>query len=136
VSRDIRREKATSNICTNQGLMSVATAVYLSVMGKAGMKQVASLNYHKSHYAAQQINQLDAYEVDMSKPFFNEFMVKCPASVQQINNQLLNEGIIGGIDLGEYYEHLRGVMLLAVTEMNTRDEIDGLVSALEQIAKE
>ena len=134
--QDIRREKATSNICTNQGLMSVATAVYLSVMGKAGMKQVASLNYHKSHYAAQQINQLDAYEVDMSKPFFNEFMVKCPASVQHINNQLLNEGIIGGIDLGEYYEHLRGVMLLAVTEMNTRDEIDGLVSALEQIAKE
>ena len=72
----------------------------------------------------------------MSKPFFNEFMVKCPNSVQHTNDQLLNNGIIGGVDLGAFYDHLQGVMLVAVTEMNSRDEIDELVSALEQIVKE
>lgn len=134
--QDIRREKATSNICTNQGLMSVATAVYLSLMGKHGMKTVANLAYHKAHYTAKQIDALDSYSVDFSKPFFNEFIVKCPAPIEEINEYLIERGFIGGYDLGQDYDHLQDHMLVAVTEMNTRDEIDEFVSALSDAVEE
>ncbi|MEO0563025.1 MAG: aminomethyl-transferring glycine dehydrogenase subunit GcvPA [Chloroflexota bacterium] len=133
--QDIRREKATSNICTNQGLMSVATAAYLSLMGKSGMKQVAELNYHKAHYAAQQIDALTGYDVDFSKPFFNEFVVKCSIPVADVNAHLAENGIIGGYDLGQDYDHLTGHMLLAVTEVNSRVEIDALVETLAELSE-
>jgi glycine dehydrogenase subunit 1 len=132
--QDIRREKATSNICTNQGLMGVAAAAYLSLMGKHGIKQVARLCYHKAHYAAKQIDALSGYEVDFSKPFFNEFVVKCPVPAQQVNERLIENGIIGGYDLGEDYDHLANHILFAVTEMNTRGEIDTLVDVLSELA--
>lgn len=132
--QDIRREKATSNICTNQGLMALSACVYLSLMGKCGLKTVAELCYHKAHYAAQQINALDGFQVDMSKPFFNEFVVKCPQPVATINEKLIERGIIGGYDLGQDYPHLKAHMLVAVTEMNRKDEIDTLVEALKEVA--
>ena len=131
--QDIRREKATSNICTNQGLMALAASVYLALMGKNGLKKVAELCYHKAHYAADQIDLLEGYEVQRDKPFFNEFVVKCPVSVEAINSELINRGIIGGYDLGQDYPHLQGHMLLAVTEMNRKDEIDALVAALSEV---
>lgn len=132
--QDIRREKASSNICTNQGLMSLAACIYLSLMGKNGLKQAATLCYHKAHYAADQINQLNGYSVDMGKPFFHEFMVKCPKPVAEINDRLIEQGIIGGYDLGQDYPHLKNTMLIAVTETNNRGEIDALVDALKEIA--
>ncbi len=133
--QDIRREKATSNICTNQGLMALAAAVYLSLMGKCGLRTVAELCYHKAHYAARQIDALEGYSVDSSKPFFKEFMVRCPRPVAEINAYLMDEwGIIGGYDLGQDYPHLENTMLVAVTEMNTREEIDALVGALKEAA--
>ena len=128
--QDIKRERATSNICTNQGLMALAASVFMALMGKNGLRQVGELNYHKSHYAAEQINRLDGYSVDMSKPFFNEFVVACPRPVQEINDALLEEGIIGGFDLGPHYFHLQDHMLLCVTETNGKDEIDRLVEVL------
>ena len=129
--QDIRREKATSNICTNQGLMALAACVYMSVMGKHGLRRAAELCYHKAHYAAQQIDALDGYSVDMSKPFFKEFVVTCPKPVAAINEALLEHwGIIGGYDLSKDYPARENQMLLAVTEMNTKDEIDTLVDAL------
>jgi len=131
----IRREKATSNICTNQGLNAVAAAVYMAAMGKCGLPQVASLCYHKAHYAAEAIALLDGYDVDLSVPFFNEFIVHCPKPVAQINEDLYQSfGIIGGYDLGQVYPSLEGYMLLCCTEMNTRAEIDALIEALEAIA--
>jgi glycine dehydrogenase subunit 1 len=131
--QDIRREKATSNICTNQGLMALAACVYMSVMGKTGLRRVAELCYHKAHYAAQQIDALDGYDVDMSKPFFKEFVVTCPKPVREINEFLLEHwGIIGGYDLSRDYEGRENQMLIAVTEMNTKDEIDSLVEALKE----
>lgn len=131
--QDIRREKASSNICTNQGLMALAAAVYMSLMGRYGMRRVAELNYHKAHYAAAEIDALDGYSVDISKTFFNEFVVKCPKPVEEINQALINEGVVGGYDLGADYEHLKDHMLLCVTEMNSRDEIDVLVKLLGKV---
>jgi glycine dehydrogenase subunit 1 len=130
----IRRDKATSNICTNQGLMALASGVYMSLLGKHGLRQVAELCYHKAHYAADQITKLDGYSLAFSDPFFNEFALKCPAPVQDINDHLLEHGILGGYDLGQDYAGLEDTMLLAVTEMNTRDEIDGLVEAFSEVA--
>lgn len=131
--QDIRREKASSNICTNQGLMALAATVYMSLMGKHGLRKAAELCYHKAHYAAKEIVGLPGYEVDESHPFFNEFVVKCPRSVSQINDRLIERGIIGGYDLGRDYAELSNYMLVCVTEMNPRDEIDALVEILKEV---
>jgi len=131
----IRREKATSNICTNQGLVALAAAVYMATLGRRGMRQVATLCYHKAHYAQQRIGEIDGFSVVGDGPFFKEFVVRCPCPVQEVNEYLLAEwGIIGGYDLGRDYAQLDGHMLLCVTEMNPREEIDMLVEALEEVA--
>ena len=131
----IKREKATSNICTNQGLIAVAATIYLSLLGKQDLRKVAELCWHKSHYAAQEIAKVPGYSVDTSKPFFQEFVVKCPMSVKAINPLLLDEqGIIGGYDLGQDYPHLPDHMLVCVTEMNSKDEIDDFVDALGEFS--
>jgi glycine dehydrogenase subunit 1 len=130
----IRREKATSNICTNQGLMALASAVYLSLLGKHGLKKVAELCYHKAHYTAGMISEVKGFRVLADQPYFNEFVVKCPKPAAEINAGLLEYGILGGYDLGEAYgpsmEHL---LLVAVTEMNSRDDIETLAEALEEV---
>ncbi len=133
--QDIRRDKATSNICTNQGLMALAAAVYLSAMGKNGLRKVAELNYHKAHYTADEIDKLNGFEVVRDKPFFNEFVVRCPVPVEQVNAHLIEQGIIGGYDLGQDYAHLQDHMLVCVTETNSRAEIDAFVSALAELQK-
>ncbi len=133
--QDIRRDKATSNICTNQGLMALAAAVYLSAMGKNGLRKVAELNYHKAHYTADEIDKLNGFEVVRDKPFFNEFIVRCPVPVEQVNAHLIEQGIIGGYDLGQDYAHLQDHMLVCVTETNSRAEIDAFVSALAELQK-
>jgi len=130
----IRRERATSNICTNQGLNTLAAAVYLAAMGRCGLSQVARLCYHRAHYAAEEIAVLDGYAVDLTEPFFNEFVVHCPRPVDEINEILLDEyGIVGGYDLSGAYPELENQMLACVTEMNPADEIDALVQALEEL---
>jgi len=130
----IRREKATSNICTNQALCALAAGVYLTVMGRRGLRQVAELCYHKAHYASRQINKLPGFEVQ-SRPFFKEFVVCCPRPPAEINARLLEREIIGGYDLGGDYPHLADYMLLCVTEMNTREQIDRLVAALREVGE-
>ena len=130
----IRRARATSNICTNQGLMMLAATVYLATLGKSGLRQVAELCYHRAHYAANQIDGLDDYSLLNDKPFFNEFVIHCPRPVHEVNEYLLeNWGIIGGYDLGADYPAMNDHMLLAVTEMNSREEIDALVTALAEV---
>jgi glycine dehydrogenase subunit 1 len=131
--QDIRREKASSNICTNQGLMALAGCIYLALMGKHGLRRVAELCYHKAHYAADQITDLPGYAVNQKLPFFNEFVVNCPRPVSEINAALFDQyNIIGGYDLSQDYPEREKQMLVAVTETNTRAEIDDLVEALEQ----
>ncbi|MDW8212204.1 MAG: aminomethyl-transferring glycine dehydrogenase subunit GcvPA [Roseiflexaceae bacterium] len=132
--QDIRRERATSNICTNQGLMALAAAVYLSLVGRQGLRRVAELCYHRAHYAAAQIAQLPGYQVLDRGPFFKEFIVRTPRPVGEINAALREQGIIGGYDLSVDYPHLGDAMLLCVTEMNSRADIDALVAALRAVA--
>lgn len=133
--QDIRREKATSNICTNQGLMALAACVYMSVMGKTGLQQAAHLSFQKAHYAAEQVSHLPGYHVWNSGTFFNEFVVQCPVPVKAVNTYLLEmHDIIGGYDLRQDYTALSNHMLLCCTETTTRDDIDELVVALSQIS--
>jgi glycine dehydrogenase subunit 1 len=129
----IRREKATSNICTNQGLMALAATVYLSILGKHGLGQVAELCYQKAHYAAQQLEALPGYQLWSQTPFFHEFVLRCPRPVAETNELLLENGILGGYDLSQDYPHMENCMLLAVTEMISKDEIDLLVSSLAEV---
>jgi glycine dehydrogenase subunit 1 len=132
----IRREKATSNICTNQGLMALASTVYMSLLGKNGLRQVSELCYQKAHYAAQQIANLPGFSLWTDTPFFHEFVVRCPKPVEEINEQLLDFGILGGYDLGNHFPGMDNYMLVAVTEMISREEIDSLVDALSEVSHE
>ncbi len=135
----IRRARATSNICTNAALTALAAAVYLATMGKTGLRKVAELCYHKCHYAAAEIGKIPDIAINPHAPnrcYFKEFTVALPQSVAKVNEQLLNKfGIIGGYDLGQDYPSLQNHMLVAITELNTRNSIDRFVDALRQICK-
>lgn len=126
----IRREKATSNICTNQALVALATTVYMSALGSNGLRQVAELCFHKAHYAADSIASKRGYTLEWNSPFFKEFVVRCDRPVSEVNDRLLEHNILGGLDLGAYYPELAGRMLICVTEKRTKRDIDRLVEAL------
>ena len=130
----IRREKATSNICTNEGLMALASTVYLSLLGKNGLRQLAELCFHKAHYAAEAIAGLPGYSLWSPIPFFNEFVIQTPVPAAEINDLLLDNDILGGYDLSQDFPALDRHMLLAVTEMNTREDIDRLVQVLSEVS--
>jgi glycine dehydrogenase subunit 1 len=131
----IKRARASSNICTNQGLMTLAAAVYLSQMGKQGLRRVAELCYHKAHYAAEQLSRVAGFSLVSRGPFFHEFVLRCPKPISEINRFLLEEwDILGGYDLGRDFPGLKDHMLVAVTELNTREDIDSLVTALGEFS--
>ena len=133
----IRREKSTSNICTNQGLMALAATVYLSLLGKQGFQKVANLCYQKAHYAAQEISKLEGYSLAFPKsPFFHEFVIRTPQPVSEINHHLEQHWILGGYDLSQVYPELKNHMLVAVTEKISKDDIDDLVVVLNEVAHE
>jgi len=126
----IRREKATSNICSNEALCALAAAVYLASLGKEGFRQVAELSLQKAHYAYQKLTKSGGCTPVFGTPFFKEFVVRCSRPVAEINAKLLKENIIGGLDLGRYYPELQNCMLLCVTENRSKAEIDRLVGGM------
>jgi glycine dehydrogenase subunit 1 len=126
----IRRERATSNICTAVALIALMSTIYLASFGRRGLRHVSELCYHKAHYASAKIAEIPGYSVPMSGTFFQEFVVECPGSPSDINEQLLDYGIIGGLDISE---QVPNGMLVCVTEMNSREEIDRLAAALSEI---
>jgi len=128
----IRREKATSNICTNEGLCALRAAIYLSALGKQGIKEVAQQCLAKAHYIQDKISRLKGFKLLYNKPFFNEFVVQCSKPPFQINKKLLKAGIIGGLDINPYYPGLKNVMLWCATEMNTKEDIDKLIKTLSK----
>jgi glycine dehydrogenase subunit 1 len=130
----IRREKATSNICSNQALLALAASITLSALGKQGVQEMAMMNLQKAHYAKRTLKE-KGLEVVFTSPFFNEFVVKLAKPVAEVNKQLLDAGIIGGYDLGLDYPELAGHMLIAVTELRTKQEIDTLAQELEAITR-
>jgi glycine dehydrogenase subunit 1 len=126
----IRRERATSNICTNEALYALASTIYLAALGKKGLRQVAELCYQKAHYAASQIAQLPGYSFPICGTFFKEFVISCPTLPSAINRRLLERNILGGLDISEA---IPNGMLLCVTEMNSREDIDALVEGLSEL---
>ncbi len=130
----IRREKATSNICTNETLIATAATVYLALMGKQGMRRVAELCYERAHYAQREIVKIPGYSAGLAAPFFKEFVVRCPVPASRVNQHLLQRGIMGGFELGSRFPSMNDCLLLCVTEMNPREEVDRLVACLKEMA--
>ena len=127
----IRRERATSNICTAVALIALMSTVYMASFGKHGLRHIAELCYHKSHYAADLISEIPGYSLPVEGTFFQEFVVECPAPPSEINSKLLDHKIIGGLDVSE---QVPNGMLVCVTEMNSREEIESLATALAQVS--
>ncbi|MCA0970106.1 aminomethyl-transferring glycine dehydrogenase subunit GcvPA [Halobacillus litoralis] len=125
----IRRDKATSNICSNQALNALASSVAMSSLGKQGLKKMSKMNIQKTAYLKQQLQQA-GLKVAFEGAFFNELVVDLSGQIPEINRMLLKKGIIGGYDLGEVDEQLSGHMLVACTEIRTKEEIDQFVKEL------
>lgn len=127
----IRREKATSNICTNQGLIALAATIYMETMGKKGLQEVAMQNAQKAAYAKQQIAGIDGFSIPFGTPIFNEFVIRGSRPAIEVLNRLRStNGVIGGLALSKYYTDHGNDILVCVTETNTREQIDALVAGL------
>jgi len=129
----IRREKATSNICSNQALMALRGLMYLTCLGKEGFYEVACQCLQKAHYLAKCIAQVPGYSLTYSGPFFHEFVVKCPKSAGETLESLQKRGIYGGVALEKWFPERKNEILVAVTECKTYQEITSLVNALREI---
>ncbi len=127
----IRRERATSNICTNQGVLAIRAAIYLATVGKNGLRKVASQCLDKAHYAASRIASLDGYQLRFDAPFFKEFVVRSSKPLDRVFAACREAGFLVGPDLGGFSPDLADCFLVAVTEKRSKDEIDRLVEALE-----
>lgn len=131
----IRREKATSNICTNQALCATAAAVYVSLMGKTGLKQVALLSAEKAQQTFDAITNIDGFEPYYNGPFVREFAVKTPRPASEIILDLVERGILAGVDAGRWYDGKDDCLVVACTEKRTDEEIDALANGLKEAAR-
>jgi glycine dehydrogenase subunit 1 len=130
----IRREKATSNICTNEGLIALAATIYLETMGRRGVQEAAQQSAQKAHYAAREISRLEGFSLPFSGPFFNEFVVRAPVEASPLLDRLAREKAIdGGIALSRFDSDRPNDFLVCVTETNTRAQIDALVEGLGKL---
>jgi glycine dehydrogenase subunit 1 len=133
----IRRGKATSNICTNEALIALAANIYLSLMGKEGLREVATQSMQKAHYLRKRIAEIAGVELPFAGPVYNEFVFRTPFLAREILADLEHEKILGGIALGDFVEGFNNDILVAVTELHTREQLDHFVSALSAaIARE
>ncbi|MEK7270414.1 MAG: aminomethyl-transferring glycine dehydrogenase subunit GcvPA [Planctomycetota bacterium] len=131
----IRREKATSNICSNQALMALRGAVYLSLLGPSGLREVALECARKARFLADRISRLPGFSLPCEGPFFHEFAVRPPVPVERLLDRLLDEGFLGGVPLGRMFADLGDAFLVAVTERRTRADLERFLEALERCAR-
>jgi len=129
--QDIRRERATSNICTNQGLNALTACIYMSALGKNGLRKVAELCTQKAHYLAEAIASLDGYALD-TQYFFNEFVIEVPGSAKQLVKQAAVAGFFAGVSLSQFIDGAENKLLLAVTEKRSKTDMDALVNFLKE----
>jgi glycine dehydrogenase subunit 1 len=126
----IRREKATSNICTNVALCALMATIYVAIMGKRGLRKVGELSTAKAHYAAAELTKIPGVRLRFAAPFFKEFTLQLPKSPDRVVKRLLKERILGGVPLKAFDRQFRDCLLVAVTERRTREEIDAFAAAL------
>ncbi len=131
----IRRERASSNICTNQALCAIAACVYLASLGKVGVRRIAELNLENAYYLRTAISSFKELKVLTQGAIFNEFVIQLPKSIEQANQLLLQKGIIGGLALERFFPELKNQMLLCVTETKSKDDLDQLIQALKEVLK-
>lgn len=129
----IRREKATSNICSNEALCALAFTIHLTGLGKKGLKDMAVLNLQKAHYAAQEMSKLPGIRLAYAQPFFHEFVIETDINPTKINQELLKDKIIGGLELSRFYPELDHHLLFCVTETKSKEDIDHLVARLGEV---
>lgn len=129
----IRREKATSNICTNQALCALAVTVYLSLLGPQGLEEVASISLQRAHALAERLAEVPGISLPFGGPFFNEFVLKSDKPVAELLAALAERGILAGVPLGTWYPELDDCLLVAVTEMNAPDDLDAYATALAEV---
>ena len=129
----IRRERAASNICSNQALCALNALIYLSLLGPKGIREVALLNLEKAHNLAKEISHIKGFSLAYQKLFFNEFVVNCPVPAKQVISKLAKQGILAGYDLGQIDKSLKNSLLVCVTETKTQADIENFVSCLRGI---
>jgi len=129
----IRREKATSNICTNHALNALRASIYLCCLGKEGIRRLAELNLQKSHYLFDRLGKVKGISPVFPSPFFNEFVVRCGVPLARLNNRLAKKGILGGVELGRWYPELKDCLLVCVTETRSKEQLDEFVAAFKEV---
>lgn len=129
----IRREKATSNICTNQALCALRALIYLALLGEKGLKQVAEMNYQKAHLLAQKIDELEHFKVLTPNPFYNEFVVECDRDIDRMRDELNKVGFLFGIPLKKFFKGEENKLLISVTEKRSKNELIQLINFLKQM---
>jgi glycine dehydrogenase subunit 1 len=132
----IRRAKATSNICTNQALNALAMLVYVTAMGPGGLKQLCNISAQRAHYLAEQLTKIDGISLAYKGPFLNEFVIQVQQPVSTVLNVLKERGILGGVDLSTFHPELKNHILIAVTEMNSREDLDKFIQELTNVVAE
>jgi glycine dehydrogenase subunit 1 len=130
----IRRDKATSNICTSEALCATAATIYLSLMGKQGLPRVARLSAERAHYLAERINSIEGYQTWMGGPFFKEFVIETPVAPARIIEEVSTVDMAAGIDLSRFYPKLDHHLLVAVTEMISFEDCDRYCESLSRLA--
>ncbi len=131
----IRRERATSNICTNQAHCALIATIYLALMGASGLRNCAAQNAKRAHELASKLSAIDGCRLQFNAPFFNEFALNVGTRAADVLDALQARGIIGGLDLGRFYPELSECVLMAATEMTSSEEIEALCSALKEVAR-
>jgi glycine dehydrogenase subunit 1 len=133
----IRREKASSNICTNQGLFALRATVYLATLGPQGLRETAELCLRKAHYAARRLTDQGRFRLAFAQPTFKEFVVRAPgADVEPLLERAVGEGFLAGVPLVRWYPELADCFLVTVTEKRTREQIDALADCLHKLSSQ